>query len=411
MALVCAAGLGGPAWAQNIPDLPNNFPNAANKGVWVDQAGAPHPWKVGLATNAGAPVWDTDLAAMSAPLARKGVLMHFSMAQCFGGGMLQDLAAINNPNPGRQIRVSGGAAARWNQAAWYRESPYAVMLGGMLPNPNNHNKDWADQYIAVSGGATAADTATGRAWQRDHFALGGAARGPDEAGRFIGGAVQAKLETGQYRESAAGAGNAFKHNTNAVKTAILYSGQPGGHTTPAGQNAWTPLGGQSPEQRPGNANIDAGQIVDMWNVLIANGYAAGDIQVVFGNGALPAGAPAAMMGRVVAATLPNLRTAFMNIGNLDQGDQFFFFANDHGTARNAAMPADRWLNVPKSPWGLPWHPQSPSPGSPSGLERYLPDANDPFLGWAADPYYVPTPGTLVLAALGGLVAARRRRSS
>jgi len=379
--------------------LPNDFPATVDKGAWVDNNNVAHPWKVGLATSAGPPIYDDQFATLVTPLAQQGVLMHFAFAECFGGGMLQNLAAI----PAAAIQLSGTSAAQWNQAAWYREPPY---LAAPLPIPNNHNEDWGDTYILNAGGNNnALDTSVG-AWNDDPFRPGTVVRpnasGPDESFPYN--------ETAQYRENAAGSGLVFTHNpANGGKYAILYSGRPGGnHPANPGQN-----GGL--EVRPANPNVDAEQIVNLWNLLtdpLGYNYPPANIQVVYGNGALPAGAPANMRGRVVAATLQGLRTAFANLASLTNTNQLFFFANDHGVARNDGMPPNTYLLVPRSPDLNPsyntniWLPASPlpSPGAPQGLERYSGNTNDPYLGWAADPDYVAGATILQSPATTNVVA-------
>jgi hypothetical protein len=258
-----------------------------------------------------------------------------------------------------------------------------------LPVPNNHDVDWGDTYIDDSGGNNNALNISIDAWNDDPFRLGTVARpnasGPDESFPFN--------ETAQYRENPAGSGTAFTHNpANGGKYAILYSGRPGGN------NPANP-GVAGFEARPADPNVDAEQIVDMWDLLtdpLGYNYAPADIQVVFGNGALPFGAPANMKGRVVAATKANLETAFCNLSSLTNTDQLFFYANDHGVARNDGMPPGAYLLVPRTPdqstnfYTNIWLPASPLPseGAPQGLERYSSNSLDPFLGWAADPLYV-----------------------
>ncbi|MCW5754956.1 MAG: hypothetical protein KIT24_09655 [Phycisphaeraceae bacterium] len=351
-----------------LAQAPYLGPVYENKGSIVDPGPPPKvsQWHVGLSTSAGKPIWDDELANYAKPLAMAGVKMAYGFGQCFGGGMIQDLVALGGD-------ISATSATKWSRPAYYRESTPPAAAAPVRPGlafaavANNHNYDWVDSYIQANGGGANHLNAANDAWRYDPFGTNPATnRGPNEMGG---------IEFGQFGQTAAGAAAGFNHGVAAAnKFAILYSGKP-------------------------NA-IDGEQIVDAWNMLVGvYGYMPANIQVLYGAGVAPVGAPAAMVGQTVAATDVNMMIAYANLGGLTAMDQLFFLANDHGTAWNDLMGNRNrfYLDVPKTP--SQWSPSQ-------GLDQYGPDTN-----WSTVPYYVPTPGTATLLAIGAMLTTRRRRAA
>lgn len=367
--LALAAG----AFAQNTPPTTRPFDMMPNQ------------WQVGLATNNGAPIWGANLAGLATPLAQSGTKLAFAFGQCYGGGMLTNLSAIAPVPNGPAINISATSASSWHQSAWYRAPINGVPVApGLLGanTINDHSYDWVDSYVDHFSGAVPASAAADNAWAFDPFNTN---TGPvNAAGRVDRGPVEQlrAREIAQYYNAGAGGTLVHQPPAQANKYAILYSGVP-------------------------NA-VDADQIGNAWNRLIADGYAAGNIQVLFGAGWNPANPnaivgmlPLAARNQALQATENNLINAFAAVGNLGASDQLFFLANDHGTARNNAWPINRWVETPK-----PGDSSSSGSQLPYDLEGYTP-GTDPSQYFGS--YYVPAPGALSLGALGLLVIARRRR--
>lgn len=344
----------------------------------------PAQWRVGLAGYDDVPVWGDAVANMATPIAQRGTKIAFAFGQCFGGGMLTNVAGINPLMNGPGLNVSATSASSWHQTAWYPAPMNGVAVRPGLSGantPNDHSFDWVDSYVDQFGGNTPASVAADLAWAHDPF---GTNVGPvNAAGRVERGPIERARarETAQYYN--VGAGGALTHNVQNNKQAILYSGKP-------------------------NA-IDADQIGQAWARLRADGYAAGNIHVLFGAGwdpqnpdAIVNQLPLAARNQAQEANLNNLANTFLAISNIQNLDQLFFLSNDHGTARNNAWPANRWVEVPKP------GDNSPSSGStlPYDLEGWIP-GTDPGLYFGS--YYVPTPGTLSLGGVGLLLVGRRRR--
>lgn len=362
--------LAGAAQAQTVIPDP-----ARNKGTLM---GA--PWKVGLATNAGMPVWDADLAAMARGLARGGTKMAFGFGTCYGGGMTQNLAALGAEVGGGAVTLTATSASRWNEPAFYPDGLVAnrARPGLTAARPaNDHYYDWVDSYVDSFAGAANAINAAENGWRHDPFGSNPTVdQGPTEVTRA--------RENAQYRQTNAAA-RGFNHMmpAQANKYAILWSGQP-----------------EAP---------DRAQLVRQYNQLIAQGYAAANISVLVGAGAADGIAGMLPAGTLVQqATGVNLQGVFTGLAGLTAMDQLYFLANDHGTAWNANMPINRWVEMPK----LPVYPSGSGGSSGSGTLPYdlenMPSGGD-FVGYFGQ-YYVPTPGTLALFGTGVAAVARRRRN-
>ncbi len=348
---------------------------ARNKGTLM---GA--PWKVGLASNAGVPVWDADLAMMARGIARGGTKMAFAFGTCYGGGMTQNLAALGLEAGGGAVTLTATSAARWNEPAWYPEGLAALRArpGLTTARPaNDHAYDWVDSYVDSFAGAATAIMAAENGWRHDPFGSNPVVdQGPNE--------VLRARENAQYRQTNVAA-RGFSHMmpAQANKYAILWSGQP--------------------------AAPDRDQMVRQYNQLIAQGYAAANISVLVGAGAADGIVGMLPAGTVVQqATAANLQGVFTGLAGLTAMDQLFFLANDHGTAWNPNMPVDRWVEMPK----LPVYPSGSGSSSGNGTLPYdlenMPGNGD-FVGYFGQ-YYVPTPGPLALFSIGvGTIARRRRR--
>jgi len=347
---------------------------ARNKGTLMGV-----PWKVGLATNNGVPVWDEDLALMVRGIARGGTTMAFGFGTCYGGGMTQNLAALGAEVGGGAVSLTATSASRWNEPAWYPEGLAAnrrrPLLAAARP-VNDHFYDWVDSYVDSFAGASTAISAAENGWRHDPFGSNpGVDQGPGE--------VLRARENAQYRQMNAAARN-LQHMApaQANKYAVLWSGQP-----------------EAP---------DRDQLVRQYNQLIAQGYAAANISVLVGAGALDGIAGMLPAGTVLqGATKVNLQGVFTGLAGLTAMDQLYFLANDHGTAWNANMPVNRWVEMPK----LPVYPSGSGGSSGGGTLPYdlenMPAGGD-FLGYFGQ-YYVPAPGSLVLLGMGVVTAARRKR--
>ncbi len=380
--LFCAMGV--PAMAQILPP---NYPAPVDKGFVVRPGGNPaNPadrayWHVGLSTSAGAPIWDDFFAINQQPLADMGINMTYAFGTCFGGGMVQDIVQLPqaaNPN----VRINATSAAKWYQPAYYPQLP---RVPAPPVGPNNSNSDWVDWYVEMSrpgrgiaGGAPTHQESAVNAWWNDPFGTTNnpiVTHGPDEP---------AGSEEAQFRETVPGLANALDHTRDpqgAHRFAVLYSGKP---------NAF-----------------DQRQILAAYDMLTNGyGYNVADIYVLYGNGpgALPVGSAPNLAGRVFPATLNFFTWAITNIQTVEatsanpQLDQFFFLANDHGTAWNDLMSPDRsrYLDVPKTPGGVYQGTQ--------GIGGF-----GPLTDWSTLPYYVPTPPVLMLMGLGIVGGASRRR--
>ncbi|MFA6046285.1 MAG: hypothetical protein WC718_14975 [Phycisphaerales bacterium] len=367
LSLVLASG----AFAQNTPPTIRPFDVMPNQ------------WRVGLAGNDGTPIWGDALANMVTPIAQNGTKIAFAFGQCYGGGMLTNLSTINAGPNGVAINISATSASSWHQTAWYPAPINGVSVRPGLTGantPNDHSYDWVDSYVDHFGGNVTASAAADLAWTFDPF---GTNVGPvNAAGRVDRGPVERvrAREIAQYFN--VGTGGTLTHNVQTNKQAILYSGKP-------------------------NA-ADADQMSQAWASLRADGYAAANIHVLFGAGWDPLNPnaivnmlPLAARNQAIEATENNLANTIANIGAIANLDQLFFLSNDHGTARNNAWPANRWVETPKPGDG-------PSSGSqlPYDLEGYTP-GTDPTLYFGS--YYVPSPGALSLGGLGLLMITRRRR--
>jgi len=302
--------------------------------------------------------------------------------------MVQDLGAITPRAGGPAVVLSATSASKWNQPAWYPEgnaNNRAVPMLNGAATPNDHYFDWVDSYHIAMGGATAINAAN-NAWRRDPFGTntGGAAgnvdQGPGEAGR--------PREHGQYRETNAAARNQNHLGAANTKYAVLYSGQP--------------------------KDVDAEQMGRVWAQLLGDGYAMANIHVVFGAGWDPMNPdpivgmlPVQARNQAVEATVANLISVFAGFNNFDETKKVFFLSNDHGTAWNANMPIDKWVEMPK----LPVYPSGSGGSQSQGTLPYdlemMPQTLD-FEGYFGQ-YYVPTPGSLALLGLGGLLVTWRRR--
>lgn len=346
----------------------------------------PNQWQVGLAGHDNNPIWGEAFANMAAPIAQRGTKMAFAFGQCFGGGMLTNLAGINPLMNGPALNVSATSASSWHQSAWYPAPINGVSVQPGITGantPNDHSYDWVDSYVDQFGGPVPSSAAADGAWTFDPFGTNvGAVNAPGRVDRGPVERARAR-EISQYFN--VGTGGTLTHNVQNNKQAILYSGKP-------------------------NA-IDADQIGNAWDSLIADGYAAGNIHVLFGAGwnpqnpdAIVGMLPVAARNQAQEANFTNLANVFTALTLAPNLDQLFFLSNDHGTARNNAWPANRWAEVPK-----PGADGSSSSGStlPYDLQGYIP-GTDPGLYFGS--YYVPAPGALSLGGIGLLMVSRRRRS-
>lgn len=321
--LVLAAGSG--AYGQLDP----NFPGYQMKVPGV---------RVGLATNnANAQVWDSDLANWTNPLMMNRVKTTFAFGECFGGGMLSDLKT-NAAAAGDDF--SGTSASQWNEFATYR---------GAAGKPS----DWVDTYNAASWGLAAPrhDTTASGAWRNDPYGTGAGNLGWEHA---------------QWQENGAGAANKLNDSARDHRYAILWSGSPNG--------------------------IDWDQLNTAYALLttpiLGYNYDPTKVYILAGQGIADPNVPAGLMGapNLIPATPGNLQATLGGLAGLNNMDQLFFLANDHGVIDINGMThiQPKWDQDYEPEWTPEWGniPQS----------------------------WIPTPGSGVVLALAGLAAMRRRRA-
>jgi len=349
--------------------LPAGYPAAVN---------CPPGVNVGLATSLGAPVWSSDLANWTQPLMQNQVETTFAFGECFGGGMLDPLQANA---AAAADDFSGTSACQYNQLASY---PTAA-------TPT----DWVYGYTGYQSGAgpDRADTTAGQAWLGDGYSTA-----PGNLG----------WETAQYRDNLNGGPVKLTDVPAANRYAVLWAGQPN--------------------------MIDWDQLDEEYDTLTspAFGWKAANIYVLAGAGAFAVPAGLLVGANVQPATAANLQLLLTSPGGLDatldDNDQFFFMAADHGVVQGlggAAVVVPRWTPSstnnppPYMPSSYPYGSGLSSYGSVGALGAIF-DMSDPT-NWTVQAQYVsdeivvPEPSSIALVIIGVTIIAgcrvSRRRTS
>lgn len=255
-----------------------------------------------LCDNMGKPILDRDFADWAKTGLNPAAGMTVSSAgfyfnQCFGGGFLDDLHNKLDP---AGIRWNAGAASQFNEFAYGQRVPMGGEPGPFTNATVAHPTPMSYYTRALVPGLAAGAT---------HYNAALTGRMTDTWGTVLRGGV-APFETGQVAYANGGDTALFSDPMLAGKRrAVIFAG-----LTDA-------------ERHFNNAN-------QIFNALTANGYAAADISILFGDGMskiIGSGAmdlPAAWVNRGPAT--PGALKAVMTGLGLGANDQFAFYATDHG---------------------------------------------------------------------------------
>lgn len=287
----------------------------------------PNTYASSLTTNTGVPVYDWEFANMIKMwIAQPGYdSALFFFAQCFGGGMLDDLRE-------KLLRTNGNFAG--TSASRHDESSWGLSDGSTWPEKGfDKPEDYWAKELGEEMAKTGADARTisemsGTAANEDVRGPNGTKKeNPQSTSLRNGGAVK-------LGKKADGTAVASRH-------AIMFMGKPDG------ERHWNDLD-------------------RAYNALKAQGFTDGEIVVLAGNGTTKSDGSAAPAYVDGAGNKTNLFDAIKAIGPMmNPNEQFVFWASDHGNRERTETALNRVITEPN--------------------RQTVPPANHPKLGlWDCD---------------------------
>ena len=287
----------------------------------------PNTYASSLTTNSGLPVYDWEFANMIKMwIAQPGYdSALFFFAQCFGGGMLDDLRE-------KLLRTNGDFAGA--SASSHDEKSWGLSDGSTIPGKGfNKPEDYWAKELGEEMAKTGADSKT--ASEMADTAANEDLRGPN-------GTKKEKPQSTSLRNGGnVKLGKKADGTAVASRHAIMFMGKPNG------ERHWNDL----------DRAHDA---------LKAQGFTDGEIVVLAGDGATKSDGSAAPAYVDGSATKQTLFDAIKAIGPMmNPNEQFVFWSSDHGNRERTETALNRVITEPN--------------------RQTVPPANYPELGlWSCD---------------------------